>query len=180
MLFRSRMRARRALGSVPEPAGTCSGAGYTAWRQLICSTLRLHGLVRNGKDGSRTCAGACPQPQCGAPHEDEAHLLGQCSATAHARRDFLAACGAPARHCQSLSWDDCASLLAFDSYGMSFHCPLDDAQFESAVLRFAAAAVSARFGNDRPSAGDVPDAAPVDAPARARPARLGPRARTVC
>ena len=65
------------------------------------------------------------------------------------------------------------------SYGMSFHCPLDDAQFESAVLRFAAAAVSARFGNDRPSAGDVPDAAPVDAPARARPARLGPRARTV-
>ena len=84
-----------------------------------------------------------------------------------------------ARHCQSLSWDDCASLLAFDSNGMSFHCPLDDAQFESAVLRFTAAAVSARFGNDRPSAGDVPDAAPVDAPARARPARLGPRAHTV-
>ena len=36
-----------------------------------------------------------------------------------------------------------------------------------------------QVNSDRPSAGDVPDAAPVDAPARTRPARLGPRARTV-
>ena len=76
-------------------------------------------------------------------------------ATALARRDFLAACGALA-----------FSPLTVDSCGLGFHCALGDAQFESAVLRFAAAAVSARFGSARPSAGDVPDAAPIDAPAR--------------
>jgi hypothetical protein len=56
---------------------------------------------------------------------------------------------------------------------------LEMRRVHTAEKRRSSLRVSARFGSDRPSAGDVPDAAPVDAPARARPARLGPRARTV-
>ena len=151
-----RMAQLGAPPGVPAPQSRCTGTDYAAWRQLCCSALRLQGLVRNGKSGSRAGSGLCPK--CGLAVEDEVHLLGACPGTARARRDFLLQCGADARSAgRALSRDECVGLLAFDCRGISGGRAMNRAHFERIVLQFVGRAVASRFGPKRSSNGTIPD-----------------------
>ena len=151
-----RMTQLGAPPGVPAPSSRCTGTDYAAWRQLCCSTLRLQGLVRSGKGGSRAGNGMCPK--CGLAFEDEVHLLGACPQTAGPRREFLIQCGVDARSAtRSLSRAECVSLLAFDCRGIRGGTVMGKPQFERVVLQFVGRAVASRFGPKRSSSGSLPD-----------------------